>query len=358
MKKNVQFWIVLSICFLLLLSSILFYRQHQVSNAHVQTYSTTLTDAGFDTPIMFQATCTKKEFDTYVSIVKDMYQENNKRFDQYHEYEGINNVYTINHIAYDQPVEIDDILLDCITLSLKYNQVNTQFDITQGALLSLWHTYREDTKNKVPSKKLIQEALHHGGRDTVQIDGNTVRLLDQDASLDLGGIAKGYTTQMVADRLQNEGLRNGFINAGGNVVTLGPKADHSPWVIGIQNPDGNDSLLTYSTKDAQAIVTSGDYQRYYEVQGKRYHHIIDFQTGYPSQYARSVTVFTSDSAKADALSTMLFSMSYEDGFALAKQEGVDVCWIFDKDNRPSKDATFEKDGYFIYCTKGIEANLE
>lgn len=139
--------------------------------------------------------------------------------------------------------------------------------------------------------------------------------------LDLGGIAKGYTAQLTKEKLNKAGLHNGFINAGGNVVLIGKKSDGSNWNIGVQNPDSSDSLLNIEVDQTnQAIVTSGDYQRYYTVNGTRYSHIIDPDTLMPAKQCRSVTVLTKNSTKADGLSTALFSLNFEDGYALAKKK--------------------------------------
>ncbi len=363
MKKNIRFWISLSLCFLLLLVSIIFYSQHESST---QTYSQTLTDVGFDTPITFSATCTEDEYETYLEIVKSMYIENNERFDQYNAYENINNVYTINHEAYNNPIEIDSILLDCIQQGLKANERNSQFDITQGNILSLWHTYREEgitlndqgESGHLPSSEEIETALTHAGSDLIKIDGNTIELLDPEVQIDLGGIAKGYTTQLVKEKLNQEGLTNGFINAGGNVVTLGDKEDGSNWVIGIQNPDDNEALLSVDIEGSKAIVTSGDYQRYYQVDDTNYSHIIDFTTGYPAKYCRSVTVICNDSTLADSLSTTLFCLSYEQGLALAQEYDIEVIWIFSKDQKPDTSATLEIDDFYIYSTNGIQNKIK
>lgn len=366
MKKNVKNWLAVSICFLILITSIVFYTQNRNSSKATNENNITFTDIGFDTSISFRATCSKSDFDKYSKIVKRMYTKYNKLYDQYNEYEGINNVYTLNHEAYDHPVEVSDDLLYCIEFSLEMNQECSKFDITQGDVLSLWHEYREqgitlNDENKsgnLPENNEIKEALTHAGSEKIQIEGNTIRFLDPNVSLDLGGIAKGYTTQRVKEALNEAGLTNGFINAGGNVVILGQKEDQSDWKVGIQNPDHTSSLVSYSTNDSTAIVTSGDYQRYYKVDGKKYSHIIDFETGYPAQYCRSVTVICDDSGKADALSTSLFCLSYEDGMTLANKEGVDVVWIFTKKQAPDKSPDYKSNGFYIYTTDSIKNKVK
>lgn len=351
-KQNTKKWLVISICFLLLLSSIYAYTQNRENKTRSEL-SITLTNVGFDTPITFSATCSQKEFDTYTKIVKKMFKENNKRFDQYHAYSGINNVYTLNHEAYQHPIEIDDILLDCLQLAIQMQNQNSQFNISQGKLLSLWHNSRENTQIP-PTNNEISEAMLHGDINNIQIQDHFVSFLDSELSIDLGGIAKGYTAQLVKEKLNTAGLNNGYINAGGNVVLLGKKADSTSWKIGIQSPDSSQALIQYETSKATCLVTSGDYQRYFTYKKKKYSHIIDPQTGYPAQYIRSVTVITKDSGIADALSTTLFCMSVEDGMKYIKtlDYKVDAIWIVDKNTDYKTD--LQTDAYKIITTKNIK----
>lgn len=365
MKKNIKSWLILSSCFLLLIISIIFFIQSRQSTNQDQQ-SITLTDVGFDTPVTFQAQCSQEDFEKYTKILKQVFKENNKRFDQYNAYSGINNVYTINHQAGSQPVTVDDTTLDCIKLALQIHEICPKFDISYGNVMDVWHTYREEgmklnekgKDGKLPTDEEIQTALSHGGTDKIQINGNQISFTDPDTMIDLGGIAKGYTTQLAKKALNKAGLHNGFINAGGNVVLLGPKPDGSAWTIGIQDPDSQNSVVSFETDEDKTIVTSGDYQRYYTVDGKRYAHIIDPDTGYPANNCRSVTVITSDSGKADGLSTSLFCLDYEQGKALAKKEGVQAIWIFDKDHSPNETPNLKTKKYNIYMTKKIKKKVK
>ncbi len=354
-NKSITSWLVLSICFLIFICSVIFYTQNK-ANPKSEDLNITLTDVGFDTPITLNCTCSQADFAKYTKILRKTFKDNNKRFDQYHAYKNMNNLYTLNHEAYDHPIEMDTTFIECLQLALKMQAENSQFDITQGALLNLWHDARENTQIP-PSDEQIQEALKHIDINSIQIDGNTVRYLDSELSLDLGAIAKGYTAQLAKEALNKAGLTNGYINAGGNVVLLGEKEDGSNWKIGIQSPDSNDALVQYETKKATCLVTSGDYQRYFTYKKKKYSHIIDPQTGYPANYVRSVTVITKDSGKADALSTTLFCMSVEDGkkYLSTLDYDVQAIWIVDKDSDVSSD--LETKDYKIITTDKIKKRV-
>ena len=173
-----------------------------------------------------------------------------------------------------------------------------------------------------------------------------MRISDPAASLDVGALGKGYATERAADYLREDGAESYVLNVGGNIRIIGAKPDGSGWVTGIRDPSGaeKDFAISLRLQDT-ACVTSGVYERYFVVDGQRYHHIIDKDTLYPAGDFASLTVLTKDSGLADALSTALFCMSYEQGLALAEQlEGVEVLWIF-------------PDGGIKY-TQGVEALIE
>ena len=285
---------------------------------------------------------TEEEFNSYVKTVDEMLGYYHKLFDIYFEYSGVNNLRTINRKAGKEPVAVDaeliDFLLYCKEL---YTLTNGKTNVMLGSVLSLWHDAREEASDRggvldaaeLPTMSALLSANEHTSIDSLVIDteSKTVYISDPMASIDVGAIAKGYAATKVAEKLKSMGADSVALNAGGNIVTIGLKPDGSKWVTGITNPDktADNSLICKIEIGETALVTSGDYERYFVCDGVHYHHIIDPATLMPAEYFASVSIFTANSGLADALSTALFCMSYEEGLALVEQiGGVDVLWIY------------------------------
>lgn len=271
--------------------------------------------------------------DAFRQNAQEIYEElyrYHQLFDIYNDYDGINNLKTVNDGAGVTPVPVDPdiiaLLLDCKEY---YELTGGKVNVAMGSVLKLWHEARTqslaDPSNAyLPDKEALALAAEHISFKSIVIDeaASTVYISDPEASLDVGAIAKGWAAQRVAENAP-KGL---LISVGGNVCATGPKEDGSAWTVGVQNPDGGEYLRKISITGG-AVVTSGDYQRTYTVDGKQYHHIIDPETGMPSIYWRSVTVVCADSALADALSTALFVLPLEEGKTLAEQCGADALWL-------------------------------
>ena len=252
-------------------------------------------------------------------------------YDIYHTYDGLVNLCTLNARA-GETVAVDPAILDLLLFAREVSAFSGgRTDAALGSVLTLWHEAREagiaDPESAyLPEETALREAAKHVGMDLIELDAEkgTVRFLDPELRLDVGALAKGYATQRVGETMA-EGY---LISVGGNVYATGPKPDGSAWTVGIQDPDGSeDSFLDKLKLTKGSIVTSGDYQRYYTVDGKNYHHIIDPETLYPAEKWRSVTVMTPDSALADALSTTLFLMDREAGEALLARFGAEAMWM-------------------------------
>ena len=257
-------------------------------------------------------------------------------FDNYYDYDGVNNIKTINDNAGIAPVKVDKAIIDLLTDCKQYYELSGgRVNVMMGSVLSLWHDARNHGINdpanaKLPDREALEAAAEHTSMDSLVIDeaASTVYIEDALASLDVGAVAKGWATQRAADNAESGML----LSVGGNVCATGPKkADGTPWVIGIQNPDVPDENIHTLFVPFGSVVTSGDYQRAYAVDGKAYHHIIDPDTLMPAAYWQSVSIVCgddfSDSGLADALSTALFLMDAESGEALVKEYGADAYWI-------------------------------
>ncbi len=310
----------------------------QYSATFLTLFDTVTTVVGRDT--------SEASFREKAQVVHDELLVYHQLFDIYNEYEGVNNIKTINDhpgeaIAVDRAVI--ELLLDCREY---YDLTDGNVNAALGGVLELWHEARENGVNDpvnayLPDREALEKAAAHADWDAIVIDeaASTVTITDPALKLDVGAVAKGWAAQRVADHAP-EGL---LISVGGNVCATGPKdAAGTPWVIGVENPDGGDYLHTlYLTRGS--MVTSGDYQRNYAVNGTVYHHIIDPATLYPGTRWRAVTVVCPDSGLADALSTALFLLPREAGEKLLEQCGSEALWV-------------DHDGTIFYSS-GLEAMI-
>lgn len=275
-----------------------------------------------------------------------------KLYDIYSVADGINNLRTINLNAGKEPVKVDQEIIDLLKFSIDlYKKTDGEINIAMGSVLKIWHNYRTSGINEpetatLPSMESLKKASQHCNINDIIIDeeASTVYLADPEMSLDVGSIGKGYAVQKVAEYARELGYNNMVINCGGNVISVGPKPDNTDWIFGIQNPDleaANDLLKRVSITD-KCLVTSGDYQRYYVVDGVEYCHIIDPDTLMPADYFSSVSIISSHSGLADALSTALFNMPYEEGLVLINSiEDAEAIWVYE-DGTIKYSKNFEK----------------
>ena len=303
--------------------------------ASAEKYSTTFMDY-FDTvTVLIGYSETREEFDKWAEVCSTELKKYHELYDIYNDYEGVNNVKTINDNAGKEPVKVDDALMDLIEFGInEYKDTNGITNMAMGSVLKIWHDYREEALDnpenaKVPPMDELEKAAEHMNIENVVIDkeAGTVFLTDPEMSLDVGSLGKGYAVEKVCETLESQGVDHYLLNAGGNVRAIGVKADGSLWATGIENPYGEEELLGIVGLDGGALVTSGNYQRFYEIDGYRYHHIIDPYTLMPKNHISSVTVLCDDSGLADALSTALFNMSVEDGLKWVEARGdIEAMW--------------------------------
>lgn len=237
-------------------------------------------------------------------------------------------IYRINH-AGGAPVEVHDETAALIRAGIEYGKLSDGlFDISIGALTDLWDI--PNNEGVIPDAKAIKKAASTVDYTQIMIDGNTVTLKNPDARLDLGGIAKGYAADQMKAYLVAHGAREGFINLGGNVLTLGEKSDGTPYRIGIRKPfsEEGETITAVDVTDG-SIVTSGRYERYFEKDGRIYHHILNPKTGYPyDNDLNAVTILSDSSMEGDALSTICFALGMEKGMKfIESMPGTDAIFI-------------------------------
>jgi thiamine biosynthesis lipoprotein len=305
------------------------------SNSFFDSFDTYTTVVGY--------TKNEREFNRYFEQIEARFRELHMLYDKYNNYEGINNIKTINDNAGIKPVEVRQEIIDLILFSKDlYNRTGGKTNIAMGPVLEIWRRYFEDASydpinTKIPPMDKLKDAAVHTSLDKVIVDTevNTVYLAEKEMSLDVGAVAKGFATEIVVREIVEAGFQSGILSPGGNIRTIGRPLDglRDKWGIGIQDPnkpvinDKENTLDTVYINDA-SVVSSGDYQRYYIHEEKVIHHIIDPDTLMPGENFRAVTVVADDAGIADFLSTTLFLLTYEEGIKLLEEfEGVDAVWV-------------------------------
>lgn len=310
---------------------------------------------------IFLISCKKKEpisktgfyFDTVISITiydssKEYTLEN--CFALAEKYENLfsttvegSDIWNINH-ANGKPITVDAETSLLLQKALSYAELTDGlFTPTIAPLSSLWNFSSATTgKRTVPSAEEISSKLAHTDYHNLQINGQTVQLSDKSGAVDLGAIAKGYIADKMKEYLLEEGVESATINLGGNVLTVGTKPDGNNYIIAVQKPfsETGTAETTVAVADC-SVVTSGIYERYFEQDGKFYHHVLNPHTGYPIENTlASVTVLSRSSTEGDALSTSCLLLGLEDGKAFIE-------------SLPNTEALFiTKDGT-LYYTDGF-----
>ena len=349
-NKKIQITVLLCavlICVALVICAVIISNNNEgddpINNGNYTVRSKTVSYTHFNTvsTLSSYGDVSEEEFENYLKAANETLEYYHKLFDIYYEYANVNNIKTINQNAGKNAVKVDKELVDFLEYCKElYTLTDGKTNIMLGSVLKIWHDAREQAEGDfgylnpeyLPTASELEAANAHTSIDSLIIstEKSTVYISDPNASIDVGAIAKGYAARKVAERLREMGADSMVLNAGGNIITIGLKPDGSKWVTGITNPDktAENSLSCRVEIGATALVTSGNYERYFICDGVRYHHIIDPDTLMPANYFASVSIFTADSCLADALSTALFCMSYEDGLALIEKiDGVDVIWI-------------------------------
>jgi len=348
-------------------------------------FSNVLIDVGFnDAPVTFVAyTENEAEFNQFQEILRDEILVLGQLFDKYNNYEGLNNLKTINDNAGIQPVEVDQALIDLIQFAKEYYTITQNtFDISMGSVLEVWHNYRDEGKllnssdpaqyGRVPTLEELQIAKECVSWDFIEVndENNTVYINNPCASLDVGGIAKGFAADIVVEKLIEAGLETAIINIGdSSIITIGTKPNGDEWGVGIAQPKKNvliadSSVDTLYFEGSIHISTSGDNQNYYIAEGDiTYHHLIDPSTLYPVVTSlHSVTIATSlSAAAAEALSKAMFILPYDEALSLLNKlkaenpnDVIDAVWVYELDKAPSNTESKGSAGFSIVHSKDIQ----
>ncbi|MDR0568840.1 MAG: FAD:protein FMN transferase [Spirochaetaceae bacterium] len=256
----------------------------------------------------------------------------------------------INRNAGGEPVQVHREVIAVLEKARYYAELSGgAFDPTIGPLARLWDIGSDHPR--VPDPAEIQDALELVSWQDLLIDGTaqTVQLRRKGMSLDLGAIAKGYAADEAVKIIRQAGILRGIVDFGGNIACIGEKKDGAPWRIGVQNPaETRGAYIGILTVRNKSIVTSGVYERYAEIGGKRYHHILSASDGYPIENGLlSVTIIADSSVDADALSTAVFALGYEQGRALLETLGF-AEGVFTLANQEIR---FTKNAYPLFTPK-------
>lgn len=279
------------------------------------------------------------DFDKHFEQFYNKLKEYDRLYSIYNSYDGIVNLYTINRQAKDAPVKVDKRIIDLLEYCKEvYDLTKGKTNVCYGAVLRLWHSSRQNAMDNpdtavLPDRNALKEAAKHTDINSLVVnrEKSTVYFSDPQLQLDVGAVAKGFAVREICKWAQENLWSSAAISIGGNICTFGYKNDDGKtlWNIGIESPDtsSQDYLANVNLTDL-SVVTSGDYQRYFIVDGKKYCHIINPDTMMPAEYVASVSVICKDSAMGDALSTALFNMPIEDGKAMVENmNGVEAVWV-------------------------------
>ncbi len=239
-----------------------------------------------------------------------------------------------NAIAAGKSIHTDPSIVKLIQLGQGFERSSGGlFNPAIGNLLRLWGFQQDDpAQGPPPSRERIQRWLDSAPSSLqLQIDGQVVSSNNPAVRLDFGGFAKGYSVGKAVELLQQRGINNLIVNAGGDLCVRGRRGDR-PWRIGIRQPDSSGILASIELEGSGCIFTSGNYERYFEYNGRRYHHILDPRSGYPAEKTASVTVLTQDPTLADAAATALFVAGPDNWQTVAARMGIQDVLLIDEHN--------------------------
>ncbi len=312
--------------------------------------------------------------DKYVAekTFNDVFQEINRLDYLMSNYKKESVLSELNKNASSEPVDCNKELVNVIEQSLKYGDITDgAFDITISPLMKKWGFFKK--QGRIPGKEELESALESVSYKNIIIEEKAMKSLAKNpitvktvffknpgTRIDLGGIGKGYAVDRAISVLKQNGISSALINFAGNIYTFGTPPGKDSWIIGLQHPRKSEGLLgTFEIKD-KAVSTSGDYEKFFTIEGKRYSHIIDPRTGHPVKGVVSVTIVTDTAIRADALSTGVFVLGLEKGMALIEKlpdvEGIIV--YEDADSKLSTKTSSGMQNLFKNNTEGSQKEIE
>ena len=248
-------------------------------------------------------------------------------------------IYNLNHSEEKETILDEEGVMLFTEVKKMYDFSHGKYDITISPLLETWGFFSEQDNLKVPSDEELKEALSHVDFGKVVLEGNILKANAPVKEIDTGSFLKGYAVEMARNVLAEEGIKHGFVSSISSIATVGGKADGTPWRVGIQNPQFSDKILGIVELENKSLGVSGDYQTYIEIDGKKYHHIMDKNTGYPVNDKKLVAVICDSSFFADMYSTTFFNMDNKEIFDFAESAGIEVL-IVDKENNIKNTKSF------------------
>ena len=312
--------------------------------------------------------------DKYIAekTFNDVFQEINRLDYLMSNYKKESVLSELNKNASTEPAECNTELASVIEQSLQYSEITDgAFDITIGPLMKKWGFFKKE--GRIPGKEELEPILESVSYKNIIIEEKAIKSLSKDlgtvktvffknpgTQIDLGGIGKGYAVDRVTSVLKQNGISSALINFAGNIYTFGTPPGKDSWVIGLQHPRESEGLLgTFEIKD-KAVSTSGDYEKFFTIEGKRYSHIIDPRTGKPVEGIVSVTIVTDNATRADALSTGVFVLGLEKGMALIEKlpdvEGIII--YEDADSKLSTKTSSGMQALFKNNTEGSQKEIQ
>lgn len=247
-------------------------------------------------------------------------------------------IYNLNHSDKKEILLDDEGVMLFEKVREVYEMSGGKYDITISPLLDVWG-FNTNGRESVPSSEEIKNALNMIGFENVVLEGRKLTLKKPAKEIDTGSFLKGYAVQKARDILEEKGIKHGFVSSVSSIATVGGKPDGTPWKIGVQDPENSEKILGIVEVENKALGISGDYQTYVEINGKKYHHIMDKETGYPVENKKMVVVICDSAFEADMYSTAFFNMEEKNIFHKADVLNADVL-IVDSDKKIKNTKSF------------------